>query len=535
MLTFNNQYSIIVDVVNQVVVNRGGDSGVGRSKTPSFILELPLVVDSSADAELLSRFQAGRQLYNACLNEAMRRLATLRNSVEYQSAKRLPLKSKQRSEAFSNARKQYSYTDYDVQAFATLTAKRAVWIAQKIDSNTVQTLATRAFKASERVLFGKAKKVRYKVPHRFNSIQNKTNKQGLRWVNEQLVWGKLVLRPLIDWEDPVQLHGLSSSVKYCRILKRELNGKRRWFVQLILEGLPFQKDENFVADGVVGLDLNISNVAFVGDHEAGLLPFAEHVPTFEQEIKALQRQMQRSQRVANPDNYKSDFQARKGRKIVTKKGKAKKGKRQWNKSKTYLKLAKKKRNLERRKAAYAKSQNRKLVNETLRHGKHIKTEKVSVKGWQKRYGKAISAKSPSYFQSELKRKAESAGGSFIQFSTQTTALSQTHLTGVRIKKSLSERTHYDQTGIVMQRDLFSAYLSRFVTDNTLAVEVARECYPGSESILVAAWQAHQSASTKARPTSRESVPGRADGNKARKRQPDTRLHCATVGKAVSNS
>ncbi|MDX2099061.1 MAG: hypothetical protein SFW36_14890, partial [Leptolyngbyaceae cyanobacterium bins.59] len=111
----------------------------------------------------------------------------------------------------------------------------------------------------------------------------------------------------------------------------------------------------------------------------------------------------------------------------------------------------------------------------------------------KRYGKSISAKSPGYFQSELKRKAESAGGSFIQFSTQSTALSQTHLNGERIKKSLSERVHYDRTGVVMHRDLFSAYLSRFITDNTLNVQVARDSYPGSESILTAAWEAFQSS------------------------------------------
>jgi hypothetical protein len=402
-LTFINQYLTIVDVVIQVIINQGGDIAVGRSKTPSFILELPLIVSSQSDSELLRRFQAGRQLYNACLNEAMKQMEELRNSAEYQSAKRLPLKSKQRSLAFSNARKQYRFTDYDLQAFATLTANRSLWIAQKIDSNSVQTLATRAIIAAEKVLFGKAKKVRFKVPNRFNSIENKTNKQGLRWKNECFVWGKLELQALIDWENPVHLHGLSSSVKYCRILKRELNGKRRWFVQLVLEGTPFQKDKNKVSDGLIGLDLNISNVAFVGDTEAGLLPFAENVPTFEREIKALQRQMQRSQRIANPENYEPDFEARKGRKTVKKKGKVKKGSRKWNKSKTYLKTAKKKRNLERRKAAYAKSQNRKLVNEILRHGKHIKTEKVSVKGWQKRYGKAISAKSPGYFQSELKR------------------------------------------------------------------------------------------------------------------------------------
>jgi hypothetical protein len=181
---------------------------VARSKTPSFVLEIGLIVDSKSDAELLSRFQAGRQLYNACLSEAVRRMDKLRKSAEYLSAKHLPLKSKQRSVAFTNARAQYRFTDYDLQAFANVTANRSVWIAQKIDSNSVQTLATRAFKAAERLLFGKARKVRYKVPNRFNSIENKTNKQGLRWKDNCLVWGKLKLQARIDWENPVQLHGL---------------------------------------------------------------------------------------------------------------------------------------------------------------------------------------------------------------------------------------------------------------------------------------------------------------------------------------
>jgi putative transposase len=464
---------------------------VARSKTPSFILELPLKVDSKQDAELLSRFQAGRQLYNACLNEAMKRVQELRNSAEYQAAKRLPLKSKQRSEAFTEARKRCRFTDYDLQEFGRLSANRSIWIAEKVDSMSVQKLATRAFKAAEKVLFGRAKKV---LPNRFNSIEGKVNTQGIRWQNDRLFWGKgFELEPIIDWDNPVHLHGLSSQVKFCRILKRELNGKRRWFVQLVLEGMPFQKPKNTVADGLIGLDLNISNVAFVGDNKAGLLPFAENVPTFEREIKAAQRQMQRSQRANNPDCFEPDFDKKVGRKVVRKKGKFKKGCKVKVRSNTYRKVAQRKRNLERRKAAYAKSQNRKLVNDILRQGNQINTENVSVKGWQKRYGKAISAKSPAYFQSELKRKAESAGGSFTKFSTQTTALSQTHLTGERIKKSLSDRVHYDQTGLVMQRDLFSAYLSRFVTDNMLDVPMARDSYQGSESILTAAWQAFQSS------------------------------------------
>ena len=350
-----------------------------RSSTSTFITEVPLIVDSAQEKELLSRFQAGRQLYNALLSEAMVRMELVRDSELHQAAKKLP-KGSVRDKAFTEARKAYRYSDYDLQAYATIVSNNAKWIADKIDSNTQQKLATRAFKASERVLFGRARQVRFKVSNRFRSMEGKTNKQGIRWKEDSLIWGKLKLKGIIAPSNLVIQHGLNSPIKYVRLLWRELNGKRRWYAQIICEGLPYQKPQNYVFDGVVGLDINISNIAVVADNAAGLLPFAEGIPAFEREIQLLQRKMQRSQKTNNPENYQPDFAAKKGRKTVTKKGKAKKGRRRWNKSKTYIKTAAKKRELERRKAAYAKSQNRKVVNEILRHGNQIKTENVSVKG-----------------------------------------------------------------------------------------------------------------------------------------------------------
>lgn len=271
---------------------------MAKSTTPSFITTIPLVVRSQDETELLSRFQAGRQLYNALLNEAMVRMRLVQKSSQYQSAKKLP-KGKTRTEAFMAARKQYRYSEYDLQAYATVVANASSWIAQKVDSNTQQKLATRAFQTSEKVIFGRAKKVRFKVPSQFRSMEGKTNKQGIRWTGEHLVWGFLQLNALIDKDNPVIMHGLNSEVKYVRLLWKEINGKRRWYAQLINKGKPYQKTANFVSSGVVGTDLNISNVAYVADSNAGLLPFAEKVPTYERSVRVIQRKMQRSQRQAN--------------------------------------------------------------------------------------------------------------------------------------------------------------------------------------------------------------------------------------------
>ncbi len=67
-------------------------------------------------------------------------------------------------------------------------------------------------------MFGRALKVRYKIPSRFKSLEGKTNKQGIRWKNNQLVWGSLKLFVIIEQSNPVIQHGLNSPVKYVRIL-----------------------------------------------------------------------------------------------------------------------------------------------------------------------------------------------------------------------------------------------------------------------------------------------------------------------------
>ena len=456
---------------------------MAKTTTPSFITEIPLKVDNRLESKLDARFQAGRQLLNACSNEALIRMELVRKSEPYQQAKKLnrEKQKKQRKDLFKKATEQYRFSEYDLHSFATVTAKSSIWIAKNVDSNTQQKLATRAFKAVEKVLFGQAKNIRFKVPSRFRSVEGKSNKSGIRWVKDKVVWCGLTIDPIIDWNNPVMVHGLNSPVKYCRLLWRNLNGKKRWYVQLINKGTPYQKSQNYVAEGVVGLDVNISNVAFVANNKSGLLPFADKVPTYQREIQALQRKMQRSGRASNPENFEPDFAKKVGNKVVCKKGKVKKGKRlPWIKSSNYRASARKKAELERRKASYAKSQNRRLVNEILRHGNQIKTEKVSIKGWQKRYGKAISVKSPGFFQSELKRKAENANGSFLEFSTQKTALSQTHLDGSRIKKTLSMRVHRDVTGFEMHRDLFAAFLSRYVCDDKLSLLDAQSEYPRAE-------------------------------------------------------
>lgn len=455
-----------------------------RSKTTSFVATLPLKISSSDEKELESRFNAAQNLYNAVLSESKKRLELVRNSDAYQEAKNTPKKDKKlRSERFKEARTACRYSEYDLHKFAAVATKASKWISEKLDVNTIQTIATRAFKASERMMVGNARKVRFKGKGRYRSLEGKTNKQGIRFKDEHLVWGKLKVGVHLEKNDPVVLHALSSPVKFCRIVRKKIKSRCRWYIQLVCEGSPYVKPHNRLGEGIVGVDLNVSAAGVVSDYSASLEEFCPELQKREQEIHRLQRQNARQLRANNPQNYDPDFKSRRGNKTVTKKGKVKKGSKKWNKSKRYLKTQNRKAEIQRRQQEHRKSLHGKLVNEVIRQGNHFKMEKVSVKAWQKNWGKQIGYKAPGEFQSRLVRKAESAGGQVDKFSCQKTKLSQTCICGRVQKKSLSQRIHECVCGVKVKRDVLSAFLARSVTDDHLIMSSVLSDWGRLETVL----------------------------------------------------
>ena len=60
----------------------------------------------------------------------------VRNSDAYKTAKKIPKDNKkERNSTFASARAAYRYSDYDLQAYATLVSNKSSWIAEKLDSN----------------------------------------------------------------------------------------------------------------------------------------------------------------------------------------------------------------------------------------------------------------------------------------------------------------------------------------------------------------------------------------------------------------
>src|SRR5712691_2645965 len=294
---------------------------VKKSKTPTFLLELPLRVDAGQAKRLRAHFEVGRCLYNALLGEAMKRLRAMRADPAWQEARSIPQTHKQeRREAFSHLRQAYGFSEYALHEFAK--EANCSWIADHIDSVMAQTLATRAYQAANRVCLGKAKKVRFKSKGRgLDSVENKRNNTGLRFVLQPpeegnqgwLIWGKDRLEALIDWNDPIIHHGLKHPIKYARLVRRKASSPNaqgadvhgyRYYAQLMLEGKPHQKKKHTVGTDVVGLDLGPSTIAIVPQEgEAQLLPLCEELQPDARVKRRLERKLDRQRRANNPQNY----------------------------------------------------------------------------------------------------------------------------------------------------------------------------------------------------------------------------------------
>jgi len=415
------------------------------------------------------------------------------------AARAIPRTHKQeRRAAFSALRERYGFSEYALHELAK--ALRVSWLAEHLDAVLAQTLATRAYRALNRVCVGKARRVRFKSRGRgLSSLENKRNDTGLRFVLQPhedgrqlgfLLWHDDRLPALIDACDPVVAHGLAHPVKYARLVRRPASSPRaqgadrqgdRYVVQLALAGTPYHKPTHVVGSETVGLDLGPASIAIVPrEAEARLEKLGAELRPDARAMRRIQRRMDRQRRAANPEHY--DERGRPTKRSTGAKG--------WKQSRGYQASLRRLAARERRLAAHRKSLHGQLAHQIVAVGHTIITEKVSYKGWQKRYGRSVGRCAPGTLIAHLKRTVASTGGTLHEVPTRSTKLSQwCHGCGEFVTKPLAQRWHHCSCGIgPVQRDLYSAFLAAYLDPADPIPSCARyqQYWEGAEARLQAA-------------------------------------------------
>lgn len=313
--------------------------------------------------------------------------------------------------------------------------------------------------------------------------------------NLRIVYGKhefpVVLRNPKTQTGKYQQEALKCGVKYCRITRKWVKNKWKYYAQFILEGYPPTKcDGNGVMkhpvnQGRIGLDIGTQTLAISGKDICDLRVLAPSARAqargLTNEIARTTRAMNRSRRATNPQYFNSDGTIKR-----LKRKHGHKQRRDWKYSKRYFRLKAKLRDLNRRLGDIRKMEHNILANELLEHGNEFVVEDMNYKALQKRsketkvnpktgrahtkkrFGKSLSRCAPAMFISILNKKANRYGGSVIKVSTFETKASQfDHTDESYTKKRLSERMAHLSSGEVVQRDLYSAFLLEYIDTESL--------------------------------------------------------------------
>jgi hypothetical protein len=494
-----------------------------KSTTPSYVLELEMKTTVYDRKILGKKTRIGKDIYNSCLGEALKRLKAVLADKTY----RMTVKAKQAiSTKYKTAKAQqankrtaeekeilrefkrltveihaieqrYGYSEYQLHAFVALIQAK---FTKNIGSFEAQRLATRAFNAVEKVHYHKAKKVNFKRWSDDFSIENKSNATGLRYKDGYILWGEqtrvskkiLVSQPkkgaikvqlIIKRKDRYARVALCHRTKCVRIIAREIRGKIRYFAQLTQEGFPpdksWKKNRKVSGDVTkrVGLDAGTSTLAISSEDTVELHELAPECVADVKKLRKIERAMDRSKRATNPDNYNENGTIKRGVKL------------KWYFSKRYLQLKAIRKDLYRKIVVKRKQSHEILANHVLSLGSNIRVETMHVQGLQrrakkttrnkingkinkkKRYGKVIANRAPAMLIKIIDRKLNYQGRKIKKINTIEVKASQfNHTTGEYNKKELSERWN-DILGERIQRDLYSAFLIGNTVDTLDGVDL----------------------------------------------------------------
>ena len=451
-----------------------------RPTSPTFVAEFPLSVPRSCEGPLERRFRAGCHVYNGVLAEGLKRLGLLRDSKAWQAARALPKgetgspERQARAQAFRVAAIAAGFTAYQLRDFA-VAYRKGCWANDHLGSHDTQALGFRAYRALEQYLYGLRGRPRFKRRDQFSSMEGFSNEAVIRFRAGAVHWDGLVMPLLRDARDKDQWErdALACPTKFVRIVRRRLKGRWRYCAQLVQEGKAPSRGLIFAQGGTGGLDLGPSTLAAVTETVALKTGFCPKTADKAKAVRLLQRKLDRSRRATNPGNYHPD-------------GTAKQGCRQWVRSVHYRQAQSDLADLQAGLSAERKREHGELANRLMALARDWRTEDVSYLSFQKNFGRSVGKRAPSQFIATLSRKAENAGGSLVAFSTRTTRLSQfDHSTGTYVKKPLSQRLHVfgGDAGAPVDRDVYSAFLARFVRVGQLDTRQVLAAWPHAEPLV----------------------------------------------------
>ena len=462
-----------------------------------YTVRLKLELSKSEECFMTKCFFFTSVIHNKTVAYAQNRINSLSRDADYMSARMEYGKSgfaKKKSEQLSSAQKkrkkqlselmkskqtEYGLRQTDLERFAKILHGK---YAKFVSSQQVQAEAKAVYRGVAKVLFADGIHLHFKPVNQFDCIKQKCATNGVKIID----WNTVKFMnhiyqtaglPATEYMKAVRAQTvLYADVVYTYLKRIEFGTGFHYYVIITLRGKAPKKFSKCSHSNRTGVDLGVSTIATVSHDELNLEELAPESDRYDRAIRHLQKLVERSMRLHNPENYNPN-------------GTVKKGKHSWKLTRKCRKMKRMMRVLYRKQTAYVQSSHQKFINHLIqttsefilepmefvslqkRAKNTARSDKVStVKAKdgtvkkihkfkrKKRYGHSIKNRSPGFMQAELKRKAEQYDIPYFEISRNAYRASQLHHdTGEYIKPKLSERFKVID-GHKVQRDLYSAFL-----------------------------------------------------------------------------
>lgn len=402
------------------------------------VLTLPLLTEPWQEHIIEKRFKIIEHLKNQLISIELRKLKKLQRTKAYKNLiKQIESVPKsERTVLYKERNKMLKDAGFSQYTFMDDMAGKKSLMQKHFESHINVQIAHKAaidvWSSFEKFLFGTGQIVHYQKRGTLSSVASKSPKTGMFYYSDENIfkWSGggtkpkggiiLCLRVASVKTNYEKEMVANNEIKYYRVVRKWMKTKYKYYLQITFAGKPADKHRE-ISTGRVGIDIGTQTIAIASDKSVKLLELADKVNKNHIKKCELQRKLDRSRRYTNPDNFNPDGTVKRG----TKGHKLK-----WNKSKHYLEVAGKIRELERKNADIRKYQHTCLANDILAMGNQIYIEPMNYKGLQKRaketqvdekgrykkkkrFGKSLANKAPAMFVTILKTKAEQHGGEGI--------------------------------------------------------------------------------------------------------------------------
>lgn len=348
----------------------------------NFTVQFLLKTEKYQEDILNKRFEIARHIYNSLVNVTQKRYKEMVKTKKYRNLLSSLTGDKKTDKEIwkqiNDIRKQYCMSEYSFHKDVKNMQKH---FKKNIDSNTAQKIATELWRSYNSLFYGNGKKIYYKKYNELNSVEGKTNKTGIRFKKDMIIWNGLQIPVIIDYNNYYENQVFQCDICYCRIVRRYVRNKYKFYVQIVFKGNPPNKIDTETGEikhhiglGDVGLDIGVSTVAIASQFDVKILELANKVQDIEKQKQKLFRKLDRSRRATNPNNYNKDGTIKKqgNKKIV------------WNKSNHYIRYQNELKELHRKQADIRKYQHECLANYIISLGNKVYVENMNFAELQKR-------------------------------------------------------------------------------------------------------------------------------------------------------